>query len=258
MDKRLLAQFIFFLLQNPFLKNFFTGRIYQGRLKHVCTPGLNCYSCPAAAMSCPIGAAQHNINLYVSGFLITVGLVFGRFICGFVCPMGWVQDLLYRIKSPKLILRLRYLRYVKYVVLILFVIILPMIFGNPWFCAYICPSGTLFAAIPLIAANDFLRELIGMQFILKLAIAIAVVVLSVFILRIFCRVLCPLGAIYGLFNRIAFMRMGCDTDKCVACGSCSLACHIKIDPVLEPNSPECFRCGDCVKACKQKAKSLRI
>jgi len=264
---RLLAQFAFFLLQNPFLKNFVSGTIYQGELKRICTPGLNCYSCPAAAMSCPIGAAQlffggvrHSISLYVTGFLLTVGVVFGRLICGFVCPMGLLQDLLYRIKTPKLILRLRFLKYVKYVVLALFVIILPATvinelsgLGHPWFCAYICPSGTIFAAVPLLAANNFLRDLIGAQFILKMTIAIGVVVLSVFILRIFCRVLCPLGAIYALLNRIAIIHMRCDADKCTTCGLCAKACHIKIDPALKPNSPECFRCGKCINSCKTKA-----
>ena len=264
---RLMAQFGFFLLQNPFLKNFFTGEIYQGNLKRLCTPGLNCYSCPAASMSCPIGAAQlffggvrHSISLYVTGFLLTVGIIFGKFICGFVCPMGLLQDLLYRIKTPKLLLRLRFLRYVKYVVLILFVIILPMTvrnalsgLGHPWFCAYICPSGTIFGAIPLMAANDFLRQFIGAQFILKMTIAVGVVILSVFVLRIFCRVLCPLGAIYSLLNRVAIVHMKCDTDKCTTCGNCAQACHIKINPVEQPNSAECFRCGKCVGSCNQNA-----
>jgi len=267
-----MAQFGFFLLQNPFLHNFFRGEIYQGGLKRFCTPGLNCYSCPAAAVSCPIGATQlffagvrHSISLYVTGFLLSIGVVFGRFICGFVCPMGLLQDLLYRMKTPKLIVKLRFLRYVKYVVLGLFVIILPMIIrhelsglGHPWFCAYICPSGTLFGAVPLIAVNDFLRQFLGWQFVLKISIGVGVVVLSVFILRIFCRVLCPLGAIYALLNKIAIVHMQCDYSKCTSCRLCSKACHIKIEPMHEPNDPECFRCGKCVTACKDRALSYTV
>ena len=272
MKRRLLIQFGFFLLQNPFLKNFFTGEIYQGELKRICTPGLNCYSCPAAAVSCPIGATQlffagakHSLSLYVTGFLLTIGVIFGRFICGFLCPMGLLQDLLYKIKTPKLILALRYLRYVKYVMLVLFVIILPMVIrhelsglGQPWFCAYVCPTGTIFGAVPLLAANNFLRELIGMQFFIKISIAIVVVVLSVFILRIFCRVLCPLGAIYGMFNKIAVLHMKCDKSKCTSCRACSKACHIKIEPMVQPNTPECFRCGKCVGVCSKKALSYGV
>ena len=262
-NRRLLWQFGFFFVQNPFLKNFFTGEIYRGGLKHICTPGLNCYSCPAAALSCPLGALQlffagavHNVSLYVTGFLISVGVVFGRFICGFLCPMGLLSDLLYRIGTPKLILRLRFLRYVKYIILLLFVIILPSVvrhtvsgLGRPWFCAYICPSGTIFGAVPLMAANDFLRELAGVQFILKISMAGAVVFVSVFVLRVFCRVLCPLGAVYGLLNKVAAIHIRHNGDKCTKCGRCAKACHIALDPVRESDSPECFRCGRCVTAC---------
>ena len=265
--KRLLTQFGFFILQNPMLNNFVTGRIYTGNLKNVCSPGLNCYSCPAAAVSCPIGAIQlffagvrHSISLYVTGFLLTVGLVFGRFICGYVCPMGLLQDLLYRIKAPKLVTRLRFLKYIKYAVLAILVVILPMTIahelsglGQPWFCKYICPSGTIFGAAPLLAANEFLRQFIGVQFVIKIAVAVAILAASIFIFRFFCRVLCPLGAIYAILNRISILHIRCDKDKCVSCGRCAKACHIKIEPVSKPNSPECVRCGKCVNSCAQKA-----
>jgi polyferredoxin len=219
-----------------------------------------------------MGAAQlffsgvrHSISLYVTGFLLTIGVIFGRFICGYVCPMGLLQDLLYRIKTPKIILRLRFLRYVKYIVLLLFVIILPMVIrhelsglGHPWFCAYICPSGTLFGAIPLLATNDFLREFVGMQFAIKMVIAGGIIIVSVFILRIFCRVLCPLGAIYAVLNRIAIVHMQCDKNKCTSCNKCSAACHVKIEPMKHPNASECFRCGKCVSSCDQKALAYKI
>ena len=265
--KRLLAQLFFFLLQNPLLKNFFDGVIYQGGLKRVCTPGLNCYSCPAAVASCPLGAlqlflagARHSLSLFVTGFLLTVGIVFGRLICGFVCPMGLLQDLLYKIKTPKLKPRLLRVRYIKYAVLALFVFILPLTvrselsgLGSPWFCEYICPSGTIFGAWPLMAANSFLRGLIGARFVLKTALAAGIILASIVIFRFFCRVLCPLGAIYALFNRIAFIRMRCDEEKCVSCGKCREACRVRLDPPAQPNSPECVRCGDCVRACGMKA-----
>ena len=269
---RLLIQLGFFIAQNPFLQNFFSGNIYQGELKRFCTPGLNCYSCPAAAFSCPIGALQlffaglrHNLSLYVTGFLLSVGVVFGKFICGYVCPMGLVQDLLYKIKSRKLILRLGFLRYIKYAVLVVLVIVMPLtirheitLWGRPWFCAYVCPSGTIFAAIPLIATNDFLRNFLGWQFVLKISIALVIIVASVFILRIFCRVLCPLGAIYGLFNKISVFGIKADISRCTSCKQCKSACHIALDPIKEPNSPECYRCGNCVRNCNEKIFSYGI
>ena len=202
---------------------------------------------------------RHNISLYVTGFLLSVGVVFGKFICGYVCPMGLVQDLLYKIKTRKFILKLRFLRYVKYAVLAVFVVLLPFVVrheltqqGRPWFCAYVCPSGTIFAAVPLIAANEFLRNLLGWQFVLKISIAAAIILASVFVLRVFCRILCPLGAIYGQLNRISVLGIKADKTKCVGCDKCKTACHISLEPALEPNSPECFRCGNCAKACDKK------
>lgn len=267
LPKRLFAQIAFFVAQNPLLSRFVTGQIYTGELKNFCTPGLNCYSCPAAVYSCPIGSLQlflsgvkHNLSLFVTGFLVSVGALLGRFICGYVCPMGLLQDLIYRIKTPKLRVRLKYLSYVKYVVLVVFVIILPFGMrhflvetGLPWFCKYICPSGTIFGAIPLLSNNEMLRLQTGILTMLKSLIAGGVVIASLFISRFFCRVLCPLGAIYGLFNRISFFRINFHEDKCTNCGQCGKACQLCLEPVKQPNSHDCVRCGGCVRACHTKA-----
>ena len=269
--RRLMIQIAFFLLQNPFLKNFASGEIYQGGLKKICAPGLNCYSCPAAAASCPIGAlqlffagARQSISLLVAGFLLSIGVVFGRLICGYVCPVGLLQDLLYKIKTPKRRARLRRLRYLKYAVLALFVIILPLAvrhelsgLGSPWFCKYICPSGMIFGALPLLAANDFLRGMAGALFAFKTAAAFAFVSSSIFVYRFFCRALCPLGAIYSLFNKSAFVRMRCDKEKCIRCGACKDACLLYLEPAEDPNPPECVRCAKCISVCPVRALGNR-
>ena len=135
--------------------NLFKGKIYQGNIKTVCVPGLNCYSCPAATGACPIGAFQAVIgssrfkfSYYITGFFILLGVTLGRFICGFLCPFGWFQDLLHKIPGKKFsTARLKPLRYLKYIILIVFVILLPMFvtnsvgMGDPFFCKYICPQG---------------------------------------------------------------------------------------------------------------------
>ncbi|MCL2054921.1 MAG: 4Fe-4S binding protein [Oscillospiraceae bacterium] len=237
----------------------------------LCTPGLNCYSCPAAVTSCPVGAmqlflagAKHSVSLFVTGFLVTSGVAFGRLICGFVCPMGLLQDLLYKIKAPKFKARFRYIQYIKYLILALFVMILPFAvrnelsgLGSPWFCKYICPAGTVFGALPLFAANSFLRGFAGVQFAFKLMVASAVLSAAILNYRFFCRVLCPLGAFYSLFNRTAFIKIRFNCEKCVSCGDCSKACHLKIEPPLELNSPECMRCGNCIRACGSSALSYK-
>ena len=95
-------------LTNPHLTNFAKGTIYTGPAKSVCVPGLNCYSCPAATGACPIGAFQavvgsskFSYSYYITGILILIGTLLGRFVCGFPCPFGWVQDLLHKIPFPK-------------------------------------------------------------------------------------------------------------------------------------------------------------
>jgi polyferredoxin len=270
--RRLLTQFGFFFLQNPFIKNYVNGKIYQGNFKTVCSPALNCYSCPAAAVSCPIGATQnflagvqHRVSFYVVGFLLMSGVVFGKFICAFACPMGLFQDILYMLKTPKLVRRLRFLQYIKYVVFAVFVLILPLTItnkltglGQPWFCKYICPSGTLFGAIPLISINEFLRCFVGAQFVLKLTVAICITAVAIFVYRFFCRALCPLGAIYALFNKISFLRIQCVNKKCLSCKNCSKACQTGLEPTLETNSFECVRCGKCVNVCEHNALVYKI
>ena len=97
------------LATNIHLPNFLKGSIYTGGGKAVCVPGLNCYSCPAATGACPIGSFQavagsskFRFSYYIAGFLILFGVLLGRFICGFLCPFGWFQDLLHKIPCKKL------------------------------------------------------------------------------------------------------------------------------------------------------------
>lgn len=266
---RTVVQLCWTALTNGYAAGFAKGTIYKGELKRVCVPGLNCYSCPGALGSCPIGSLQavlgdrnHWFSFYVVGFLLLFGAVLGRFVCGWLCPFGLVQDLLHKIPFPKKLKRLpsdRVLKYLRYVVLVGFVIILPLTAldvvgqGSPWYCKYICPSGTLFAGIPLVASNPALQSALGWIFNWKVAILVVLLLLSVVVYRPFCRYLCPLGAIYGLFNPIAFYRYEVDSEKCVDCGLCARACGFGIRANETPNSTECIRCGQCIKACPHGA-----
>ena len=191
-----------------------------------------------------------------------VGAVLGRFVCGWLCPFGLVQDLLYKIPFVKKLRRLpgdRWLKYLKYFILVGFVIVLPLTVldivgqGEPWFCKYICPSGTLFAGIPLVASNSMLQSAVGWLFAWKAGILAVLVLLSILVYRPFCRYLCPLGAVYGLFNPIAFYRYEIDAGLCTKCGKCQRACKLDIPVYKTPNSPECIRCGDCRRACPHGA-----
>lgn len=255
------------LLTNIHLPNFIKGGIYQGKGKAVCVPGLNCYSCPGAAGACPIGSFQavvgsskFRFSYYITGFLILLGVLLGRFICGFLCPFGWLQELLHKIPGKKLSTKkLKPLTYLKYAILLLAVVLLPAIvvndlgMGDPFFCKYICPQGVLEGAIPLAAVNEGIRSALGPLFNRKLIILIVVVVLSVLFYRPFCKWICPLGAFYALMNKVSLLGIKVDEHKCVSCGKCARVCKMDVDVTKTPNHTECIRCGKCITACPTDA-----
>ena len=262
-SKRRLIQLYAALLVNANIKGYITGNIYTGKLKNLCSPGLNCYSCPGASFACPLGALQDSMaqsgdraGFYIIGILALFGLTLARTICGFLCPVGLGQELLHKIKTPKL-KKSRYTRvmsFLKYIILAVMVIAIPLIYhGIPAFCKYICPAGTLTAGLPLVSQNAALQEAVGWLFGWKNLVLLLLVLLSVLLWRPFCRYLCPLGAVYGLFNPIAFRRMQVKTENCTSCGACQRACKLDIPVWKTPNSPDCVRCGDCKKSCPHKA-----
>ncbi|WP_294518925.1 4Fe-4S binding protein [uncultured Pseudoflavonifractor sp.] len=259
------------LLTNLHLPNFLRGGLYRGPGKTVCVPGLNCYSCPAAAGACPIGAFQavagsskFHFSYYITGLLILLGVLLGRFICGFLCPFGWFQELMHRIPIKKRSTRrLAPLTWVKYGVLLVMVVLLPALavndvgLGDPFFCKYLCPQGVLEGAIPLALTNESIRAALGTLFTWKFGILLAVLALSAVFFRPFCKWLCPLGAFYALFNRVSMVRMDVDRAKCISCGKCARACKMDVDVTRTPNHSECIRCGMCVRHCPTGAVRFR-
>ncbi len=272
--RRLIVQALFAALSNGYLKGFAKGRIYTGDSKFLCTPGMNCYSCPGALFSCPIGALQATLSdryfhvaMYAVGFMLLFGTLLGRAVCGFLCPFGLIQDLLYRIPFKKKIRKLHFekqARLVRFFLLAVFVILLPLFavditgLGKPWFCKYICPVGTLEGGIPLVLLNEMFRSTIGFLYTWKLLILLLTLLVSVVIYRPFCRYLCPLGAIYGFFNRFAVYRYKVDENRCTGCGLCQRSCKLDIDVFRNPNSMDCIRCGDCISACPENAISSTL
>ena len=261
---RLAVQLLFTIVANGYLYGFLSGKIYRGGLKYVCVPGLNCYSCPGALAACPIGALQAQLNqrgfqipFAALGFLFLFGSLLGRFVCGWLCPFGLIQDLLYKIPLFRKRKRLpghRVLKYGKYAVLVLLVCTGSMfLWGGfakvPAFCKYLCPSGTLFGALPLLGANGALRSQAGGLFFWKLGLLLAIVLLSVKVFRPFCQYLCPLGAIYGWFNRFSLVQIHWEKERCTSCLACEHACPVGLSLREISRSPECIRCGKCVDAC---------
>lgn len=260
-------QIIYTIMTNGYTYGFLKGKIYKGPLKYACVPGLNCYSCPGAVASCPLGALQNALNkrnfevpFAVLGFFFIFGSVFGRFVCGWLCPFGLVQDLLHKIplfKKRKQLPKHHILKYGKYVTLVGMVLIGSVFLFTgfakiPAFCKFLCPSGTLFGAIPLLSTNKMLQGQIGGLFFWKLAVLIAIVLLSIKVYRPFCQYLCPLGAIYGWFNKFSLVQIRWEKDSCVSCGKCQEACPVNLSPEQISVSSECIRCGKCVNVCPAK------
>ena len=265
--RRKLIQVYAALLYNANFKGYFTGRIYSGSTKYACMPGLNCYSCPGAVGACPLGALQNALAssgarapFLMLGIIMLFGLLLGRTICGYLCPVGLGQELLYKIKTPKL-KKSRYTRvlsYLKYVILVVFAVAMPLMYGLsgatpvPAFCKYICPAGTFGGGVGLLSNsnNADYFSMLGPLFTWKFALMAAIVVSCVFVFRAFCRFICPLGAIYGFFNKISLIGVKLDKNTCTDCGLCLAHCKMDIKRV---GDHECINCGECIDVCPAKA-----
>ena len=267
-SKRKLIQLYSALLHNAHIKGFISGKLFDGPLKNICGPGLNCYSCPGAITACPLGSIQNALAesktktpTYVFGIILLYCIILGRTICGYLCPAGLLQELLYKIKTPKLKKSqvTRILSYTKYVILFILVIGVPLMYALqennmpvPAFCKYICPIGTfeggVFLLIP--SSNSDYYGMLGALFSWKFLVMLIIVLAAIFIYRVFCRFLCPLGALYGLFNKLSIIGIKVDKEKCSDCHACINVC--KMD-VKEVGDHECINCGECISHCKEEA-----
>lgn len=248
-------------------------------LKNVPIPVLNCYSVPTTVFACPVGTFQHFLVIGFFSFitmamLLLVGGLLGRWTCGWLCPFGFVQELLHLIPSPKFKIP-HWMRYIKYVILVVFVIIMPLFVtlqhsaetgkdqvklipslpedeqefaqGETWFCRLICPAGTLGAGVPHALMDKDLQNLIGTLYWWKIALMLFFLTASVFTRRPFCTTICPLGAFLGLFNNISLLKLTFIKEHCYNCNLCIRDCPMGLDPRKDFQSPECIRCLNCVK-----------
>ena len=265
--RRRIAQLYFGLLVNANLKGYISGKIYSyaSGTKFLCSPGINCYSCPGASVACPMGSLQNSFNAgmstlaYIGGILLLYGIILGRTICGWICPFGLIQDLLHKIPTPKIHKNrvTRAFSWLKYVILVIFGLLIPIAYAFrgvplPAFCKYICPAGTLEGGLLLLSnkVNSSMLASLGPLFTWKFLLMVSILTGCIFIYRVFCRFLCPLGALYGLFNRFCLVGVTVDEDKCIHCGLCVSHCQVDIRHV---GDQECIQCGSCIPVCPTKA-----
>ena len=238
-----------------------------GQAKWLCVPVMNCHSCSLAWLACPIGVFIHYAGYRVFpflalGMLLLAGALLGRLLCGWVCPMGFLQDLLYRIPGRKIELP-GWTRFIKYGLLALTVVGLPFWLGEEtWgsFCRG-CPVSAMQATIPGLLEGG--GGPVPVRTVVKLGILAAVLIMAVLNRRVYCRVLCPIGAALAPFNSISLWRVK-PVEGCVACKQCDSVCPTHCGPSSrmkagEPPShaAECVACGDCRGGCPVRQKSGR-
>lgn len=266
------------VINNSYLGFILNGKIFQGPTKSICAPGLNCYSCPASVLACPMGSLQTilssvrtslaagriHLGLYVIGFMGTIGMIAGRFPCGWLCPFGLLQELMNKIPSKKITIP-AWTQYGKYIFLGLFAVILPLAitdqygYGVTWFCKFVCPAGTLEAGIPLMFLDPSLQRLLGWMYYNKLVILGILLVAMVFIRRPFCRTICPLGGFYSLFNKVSLVQMKHNPANCIKCNNCRTNCPMNIAIHEGSSQLNCIRCFRCyTDSCKFGAISLDV
>lgn len=248
-----------FIATNLYMGFLKTKQVYQGALKSTCVPFLNCQSCPGALFSCPIGILQHFMTIHripytLLSFLFSIGILVGSMACGWLCPFGLLQELLYKIKSFKIKIpkQLSILRYFSFFFLVL---LIPFITRETWF-SKLCPMGTLQAALPWVVWNPVIPEYqeavvapqsIGTLFVIKLLILIFFIALFVISKRPFCRIVCPLGAIFGVFNKYSLLKLDVDTKKCGGCNDCVESCPVELNVGKDANATTCVRCFKCLE-----------
>lgn len=161
-------------------------------------------------------------------FILAIG---GRWACSTICPLGIIEELIFRIPFPKKFTELPYekqLKKIKYVIFFALVILVPLVF---------MPNKESWKPVFLF---------------LKLFGFTTIFLLSLFIYRPFCKYFCPFGVFLGFFNKISPFRYRVNFG-CNQCGLCKRTCKMGIVPYEDPNNMECIRCGECKNCCPKKA-----
>ena len=238
--------------------------------KWFCHPVLSCHSCALAYFACPVGVFVHFAGhrvfpLVALGTVLLVGVLAGRLLCGWVCPFGFLQDLLFRIKTRKFKLP-AWTANIKYGVLVLLVFTFPFLLGEETslsFCR-ICPAAAAQVSLPAATASVFGGQGlagIGAWSWVKLGVLVAVIAVVIFSSRAFCKVLCPIGALLAPLNHISLWRVKPATENCIKCRRCDRKCPTAVAPsarILQREAPsrsaDCVVCHKCQAVCPQRAK----
>jgi len=199
-------------------------------------------------------------NLFALAATLGTTLFIGAFFCGWLCPLGAVQEWLRRLgrrigifpkaaglpsSNPTLLAVDRALGYLRYLTL-----------GLILYASY-RSFNLVFAAVdPFYALFHFWT---GTAMPAALAVLGLPLVLSLFVHRPWCRWLCPFGAVQGLAQRIAPWKIRRQASLCADCGACARACPMNVAVAAKDavTDGRCNRCLACVAACPQTG-ALRL
>jgi polyferredoxin len=248
---------------------------------------------PLLALATLIASRAFFSAFALAGVTVVLTLVAGRFVCGWVCPLGSVHQFFsWVFKKTRLLKprkeentrgRLAWKYYVLIAVLVgsVFAVDLagiadPLSFLYrsfatgivPWFSRVGAALTGLVYSVKLGSVGDALAQLFGtlslnatfrQGFFLSLIFA-AVVLLNISRERFWCRYLCPAGALLGLLSRWNIGKVRVDPEKCIKCNLCTLHCETQANPY--PNegwrSSECVYCYTCAAVCPTKAVSFPV
>lgn len=232
--------------------------------KGFCYPVLNCWACPGASFACPIGVLQNAssnasytlaetgirglwvaLPLYTIGTLLLFSALFGRMMCGWLCPFGWFQEMVGRLRRKKSLVPAP-LTYLRFAVLAGLVFVIPYYTHQPWF-SKLCPMGALEGGLLQPLFNPELRSMMQEWWWFKQILLVGTIATMLFWKRPFCAVICPLGAIFSLFQRVSAWEIRFAEERCVNCLWCVRHCPQGIDPRTDVNGRRCIGCLECQK-----------
>jgi ferredoxin len=162
-----------------------------------------------------------------------------------------IPDIVIKLSLPS--------NFLKFGVLLLVAGLASYFTAEPWFCK-LCPQGTFGAGIPLVLWDPVhaLRNLVGWLYWVKIGILLAFIVAAIAIKRPFCRVICPIGAVYSVFNKGSMLHMRLEPQSCTECSLCRKVCPMDIEPHTGQNQLECIRCGECVSNCPKSGLKFKV
>jgi ferredoxin len=226
---------------------------------------------PSVDALCPFGGLEAIYKFLVSGeFLkrtnlsnfvllggtIALVIIVGRFFCGWICMLGFLQELFGKL-GQKIFKRKfsmpsgidKYLRYFKYVVFV-GVIFLTWKAGD----LIIRPYDPYVAWAHIPSGFEVFEE-----FLIGFIILFASLFLSMFYDRFFCKYICPLGGFLGILNKIGLYKITRDESTCINCKKCDSVCpvNLNISTAERVTSSECINCLQCVTNCPTKKDTLK-